>query len=291
MPDKKYTMIESVGSSYQTIHSYEDIEKHHPSKKVEPGRVYQQIDGKREEVTKSPSGEVMVSKDIIFKVDGVSGSGHVNVPSPFEGYAKLNERWGTVDVYDQPDGKGHLIGRVRHMDPIHVKENQHIKYGEPLGMQGGKGPKGSNQYGTHAHIDVSLSHLDGFKQYIKDVDSGVISAGNYPSKNKLDKTNAADLPSDHRSLGVGLSNAAADHAKPLNGYPQPDWSDTSKPVRVYNETDGTSQLFSRNSDGVVTGVKNLDAHGAEINPKNTPQQTQSIPDHQLNQPQLQRTMS
>ena len=119
----------------------------------------------------------MLSKDIIFKIDG---SSHVNVPSPFSGYAQLDERWGTVDVYEQPNGKGLLIGRVRHMDPIHVTNNQHIEYGEPLGIQNGKNP--GKPFGPHAHIDVSLSHLEEFKQYIKDIDSGVITTDRYPSK-------------------------------------------------------------------------------------------------------------
>lgn len=82
----------------------------------------------------------------------------------------------------------------------------------------------------------------------------------------------------------------ADNSKPLNGYPQPDWSDLCKPVRVYNETDGTSALWSRNSDGVVIGIKNLDVNGLEINPTKAPQQMQSIPEQQPNQPQLQRTI-
>jgi hypothetical protein len=171
-------MIESVGQSHQTIHEFDDIEKHHPTWKEDPAkRHYGELEGKREEFTFSPNGEKMLSKDIILKIDG---SSHVNVPSPFSGYAQLNERWGTVDVYEQPNGKGLLIGRVRHMDPIHVTNNQHIEYGEPLGIQNGKNP--GKPFGPHAHIDVSLSHLEEFKQYIKDIDSGVITTDRYPSK-------------------------------------------------------------------------------------------------------------
>ena len=36
MSDKRYTMIESVGQSHQTIHEFDDIEKHHPTWKEDP---------------------------------------------------------------------------------------------------------------------------------------------------------------------------------------------------------------------------------------------------------------
>jgi hypothetical protein len=182
MTDKVYQMIESVGNAHENIHTFEDIAKHHPTWKEDPKhRFYGELEGKREEFVFAPGGEKMLSKDIVFKVDG---SNHVPIPSPFEGYAKLNEKWGTVDIYEQPNGQGHLIGRVRHMEPILVTENQHIGYGQPLGMQGGKNGKDpSKPFGPHAHIDVSMSHLEQFKQYVLDVNSGVIAPSKYPSKN------------------------------------------------------------------------------------------------------------
>jgi hypothetical protein len=273
MPDKKYTMIESVGSSYQVIHSYVDIEKHHPTWKETPNRHYQNVDGKREEVAISPTnGEAMVSKDIIFKVYGVSGSSHVNVPSPFTGYAKLDERSGTVDVYDQPDGKGNLIGRVRHMDPILVKNNQHIEYGEPLGIQGGKNP--SKPFGPHAHIDVSLSHLDEFKQFIKDVDAGVITTEKYPAKDisfnavepEINASSATkNIANSAGQLGL-IENNNLQNPQP-NRYPIADWSDRSQPIREYNQQDGTSKLYTFNSDGVPIREQQLDVNGVDINQK------------------------
>ena len=179
MADKKYTIIESVGSGHQTINDYEDIEKHHPTWKEDPKkRFYGEIDGKREEFVYSPDGRQMLSKDIILKVDG---SSHVAVPSPVEGYVKRTDRWGMVEIYEQPDGKGQMIARVRHMEPVQIADGAHVVYGQPLGIQGGKNPNGK-PFGTHTHIDIDVGYLDKFKQYIRDIDTGAIAVGKYPAK-------------------------------------------------------------------------------------------------------------
>ena len=47
----KYRIVESVGSRVEPVHSYEDLEIHHPSQRGrEPGRVYATVEGHREEV-------------------------------------------------------------------------------------------------------------------------------------------------------------------------------------------------------------------------------------------------
>ena len=181
MANSKYTIIESVGSGHQTINEYQDIEKHHPTWKEDPKkRFYGEIDGKREEFVYSPDSHQMVSKDIILKIDG---SSHVPVPSPVEGYVKRTDRWGMVEIYDQPNGKGQMIARVRHMEPVSVADGSYVAYGQPLGIQGGKNPNGK-PFGIHAHIDIDVRYLDNFKQYIKDIDSGVITTDKYPAQNQ-----------------------------------------------------------------------------------------------------------
>jgi len=178
----KYKITESVGRAWQIIHDYDDIEKHHPTWKEDPKkRHYADIDGRREEFVYSPSGERMVSKDFVFSVDGKAS---VDIPSPVEGYVKRSprmDRWGTVEIYDGPGEDAKLIARVRHMDPIHVKDGEKIEYGHFLGRQSNQSPPGT-KVGLHTHMDISEGHLDQFRKYIRDLDAGVITTDGYVEK-------------------------------------------------------------------------------------------------------------
>jgi len=171
----KYKVVESVGHAVQAVHSYEDIEKHHPTWKEDSAkRHYGNIAGQREEFVLSPAGERMVSKDFVLMSGGSSA---VGVPSPVEGYvhrsAKL-DRWGTVQIYDGPGKDARLIAQVRHMEPIHVSDGEHVRYGQALGQQGRKSPPGT-KVGLHTHMDVAESQLEQFKKYVHDLDAGVIT--------------------------------------------------------------------------------------------------------------------
>lgn len=183
----KYRIVESVGSRVEVVHEYSDLEKHHPSSKENPARRnYGEIDGRREEFVYTGDKQRMVSKDFVLQVNG-SGN-NVKVPSPVEGYIKRSpamDRWGTVEIYDSPDGKGNLIARIRHMDPISVKDGDRIEYGQPLGIQGRAAPPGTQGIGLHVHMDFNEAHLDGFKQYIRDVDRGVITPNRYPAQQEV----------------------------------------------------------------------------------------------------------
>lgn len=170
--DRKYTIIESVGSHIESVHSYQDLEKHHPTwKEDHHRRHYATIDGEREEYAISPSGERMVSKDFVLKVDG---SATVDIPSPVSGYIRRSasmDRWGTVEIYDGMGPDAHLVARVRHMQPIHVSNGDRVETGQSLGVQGRKAP---GKVGVHTHMDIAESHLGEFKRYVQDLDAGVI---------------------------------------------------------------------------------------------------------------------
>lgn len=182
---KQYRIHESVGTSLQQVHSYEDLEIHHPSKKGrEPGRSYANVEGEREEVlkTRTASNHLMVSKDFIL-TDSETRSSRVNVPAPVSGYVgKVDHRNGLVAIYDRKGGE--LIAQIRHMDlnDSGLKEGQQVAYGQPLGLQGGFGGGNPRAYGTHVHIDFNEQHLDKFKQYLRDIDTGVITPDSYPDK-------------------------------------------------------------------------------------------------------------
>jgi len=171
----KYKVVESVGHAVQAVHSYEDLEKHHPTWKEDPAkRYYGNIDDHREEFVLSPTGERMVSKDFVLMS---AGSAAVSVPSPVEGYVHRSpklDRWGTVQIYDGPGKDARLIAQVRHMEPIQVSDGEHVRYGQALGQQGRKSPPGT-KVGLHTHMDVAESHLEQFKQYVHDLDVGVIT--------------------------------------------------------------------------------------------------------------------
>ncbi|HWI25232.1 MAG TPA: XVIPCD domain-containing protein, partial [Lysobacter sp.] len=119
----------------------------------------------------SPSGERMVSKDFVLKVDG---SATVDIPSPVSGYIRRSasmDRWGTVEIYDGMGPDAHLVARVRHMQPIHVSNGDRVETGQSLGVQGRKAP---GKVGVHTHMDIAESHLGEFKRYVQDLDAGVI---------------------------------------------------------------------------------------------------------------------
>lgn len=195
----RYRIHESVGTMRQSVHSFEDLEIHHPSKGGhEQGRTYASIDGGREEVlrNRTSANHLMVSKDFILS-DSENKSSRVAVPAPTSGYiGRVDERSGLVAIYDRKGGE--LIAQVRHMDlrGSGLHEGQHIEYGRPLGKQGGFGRGNPHAYGTHVHVDFNENYLDRFKQYIRDIDTGVIASGKYPGQAK----GGAELSGHHGAI-------------------------------------------------------------------------------------------
>lgn len=170
----------------EAVHTYEDIENHHPSREFnEPGRSYAVIDGDREEVLRerTRNGNLLVSKDFIL-TDVSSGSSALNVPAPASGYiGEVDKNSGVVRIYDKPNGE--LIVQIRHMDLRNsdLKIGDTVEYGEPLGLQSGFGSGSPRRYGTHVHVDFNAQYLDQFKKYIADIDQGVITTNTHPKQN------------------------------------------------------------------------------------------------------------
>jgi len=184
-----YKILESVQNNrIETVHGYDDVSNHHPSQNFhEHNRHYDYVDGKREEiwsvggqVQHSREGHTFVSKDLIL-VNSQNNSGNVTVPAPVAGYIEIEQGLGRVKIFDRPNGE--MIAQVQHMDLSHftLRNGDFINYGQPMGVQSGKGPNGLHQYPTHTHIDFNTNHLDQFKQYIRDIDSGVITTDRYPA--------------------------------------------------------------------------------------------------------------
>jgi hypothetical protein len=119
------------------------------------------------------------------------------------------------------------------------------------------------------------SALDKLENQIKNLYKPYADAGTYAAPDDL---NTASL-------------TTPTHIRPLGGYPVPteaQWNDFSKPLRVYNQEDGTSKVYTFNSDGIPIREQQLDVNGVDITPKfaqnTSPQMNQS--QEQSQQPRL-----
>jgi hypothetical protein len=165
----RYTIVESVGSAIQSVTSFDDLEKHHPSSGQEAGRDYETIDGDFEEVRKTSDGRTLIKKDFVLLINGSNKS--VPVPCPVSGYVKTKVANGTVSIYDSPGGK--LLGQVLHLNTaFKVKDGDFVEYGQPVGIQSGTGAAGTVSYAIHAHVELEKSQ---FVKYIADIVRGAIT--------------------------------------------------------------------------------------------------------------------
>ncbi|MCL1635402.1 hypothetical protein M2650_12300 [Luteimonas sp. SX5] len=174
---KKYSISESVGAGWEPVENYESLEKHHPTWPEDPERRnYSQIDGSREEFVYSSSRDRLVSKDFVLSVDG---NPSVDIPSPVSGFVKRSarlDRWGAVEIYDSQGDDAKILARVLHMNPIRVTDGEKIEYGQLLGQQSNKAPI---KIGVHTHMDFNEWHLNQFREYLHDLDSGAITPKGY----------------------------------------------------------------------------------------------------------------
>jgi putative chitinase len=106
------------------------------------------------------------------------------------------------------------------------------------------------------------------------------------------KSASLNKPATDLSVNDVSQLTAAPHVRPPNGYPIADWSDLSKPIREYNQQDGTSKLYTFNSDGVPIREQQLDVNGVDVNQKLSPDRNQqlSVPQEQSSQPQVKLSM-
>lgn len=167
--DRRYKIVESVGSKVEPVYKYEDLEKHHPSSGREKGRSYQVLNGRLEEVTHKNDG-VLVKKDFVLLLEG--SNKEVPVPSPLSGYVVTSKNNGQISFYDKPNGQ--LLGRVLHLKvPFLVSDGGYVEYGQPIGIQAGTGLAGRQTYPIHVHAE--LEEKD-FKKYISDMAGGNVTA-------------------------------------------------------------------------------------------------------------------
>ncbi|ALN86211.1 putative peptidoglycan binding domain protein [Lysobacter capsici] len=220
-----YKIVESVGSGVQHVHDYEDIERHHPSRGNERGRVYGTVNGEREELlgnyagtpTVSRDGDYYVSKDFVLQAGNSSA---VKVPAVANGYiGRIDPSDGIVQIYDKPanDPSREMIAQYRHMDlrNTELKVGQHVEYGQPLGIQGGFNNGNPNAFGKHVHIDINTSYLPQMERYVRDMDSGAITTDKRPphQENATGHTQVSNVSGNGRNVhspgGAGSTTAAA----------------------------------------------------------------------------------
>lgn len=200
-----YKILESVGSRVQNVHDFEDLERHHPSRGNERGRVYGTVNGEREELlgnyngraTVTRDGDHFVSKDFVLQA---GGSASVKVPAVANGYiGKIDASDGIVQIYDKPanDPTREMIAQYRHLDlrNTQLREGQRIEYGESVGIQSGFNNGKSDAFGKHVHIDINTGYLPQMDRYIRDMDSGAITTDKRPphSENLTGQARVSDV--------------------------------------------------------------------------------------------------
>lgn len=225
----RYTIVESVGRGTQAIHDYEDIERHHPTRGNERGRVYATVNGEREELlgnyrgaaTVSHDGDHYVSKDFVLKV---GNNNAVPVPAIASGYiGQIDPRNGIVQIYDKPanDPSREMIAQYRHLDlrNTQLRSGDRIEYGESVGIQGGFNKGNPSAFGKHVHVDINTSYLPQADRYIRDIDSGAISTDRRPqhaSPNLTAPATVGNISGNGQTVAApGGAAATAKQAAPM----------------------------------------------------------------------------
>jgi hypothetical protein len=156
----RYKLTQSVGRRILSVASYKDLARHHPSSPRKPGRHYQVIDGKEEEV-RYRDRRVYVKKDFIIANPG----GPPFVPSPVAGQVRyLGDATNTIRVVGDD---GRMLAQLLHASSMPGRP-QTIKRGQPLGIMDDIGSPGS----IHVHLEAEP---DTFEAYINDIVAGVIA--------------------------------------------------------------------------------------------------------------------
>jgi GH24 family phage-related lysozyme (muramidase) len=212
---RKYRIVERVGSRMENVGKYEDLAPHHPSVVARGGhkdRPYGMVEGRKEEL--NPLNRSLIKKDFVL-IDSQGKQYGVPVPSPVAGYAgKVGQGWGAVNLYADK-GMTKLIAQVGHMIDLQVKNGQLIQYGQTLGMQAGMGKKGSRTYGTH--VDMSADP-ETYRKYIRDLQAGVFkSEGQNPFQQGVNAVKQLFTPVQNAlPTGAGLSSRTANIVRGKN---------------------------------------------------------------------------
>ncbi len=155
----RYKLTQSVGRKILPVNSYKDLARHHPSSPRKPGRHYQVIDGKEEEV-RYRDRRVYVKKDFIVSNPG----GPPFVPSPVTGQVRyLGDATNTVRVVGDD---GRMLAQLLHASSLPGRPRV-VARGEPLGIMDDIGSPGS----IHVHLEAEPGT---FEAYINDIVNGTI---------------------------------------------------------------------------------------------------------------------
>lgn len=113
--------------------------------------------------------QVLLIKDFILEDTQAKHPRNVDVPAPISGYVgRVDVKNGVVDIYDKQGGD--VIARMRHIEPIAVKEEDTIAYGQSLGTQSNAGlPRGA---GKHVHLEMDTRYYQQYENYVSDLTSG-----------------------------------------------------------------------------------------------------------------------
>lgn len=267
----RYRIWESVLDHTEQVHSYEDLEIHHPRRNqkglrtgrpedFEPRRQHERIEGEFEEVRPLPDGRRLVKKDFVLQHDATSP---VYVPAPVAGHVHyLHDQTAAVRIYDRPFGEAgaKLLAQSLHMDPqtFRLREGERIEYGEPMGVMADRGTPGV----IHAHVEAEPEQ---FRRYIRDIQTGLIGPRTYPKASHAEPTDRVV------SLGGGGPHNPADrnlhdgsHGEQVRslqdtlatlGYRNPDGTPLVADGRFGSHTRAAVEAFQREhglrADGVV----------------------------------------
>lgn len=189
----------------EAVGDLDDLVTHHPGAnrdiRMEAGRIreaedqqptyrggdrsYAFIDGEFQETIDSTDrydslreDQVLLVKDFILE-DPVPPRGTdnraVGVPSPTAGYvSRIQAGGGLVEIMDREDGD--VIARVRHLNPISVRQGDTVEYGQTLGTQNRQGLVATA--GKHVHVEMDTGHFQQLANYLDDLADGrTASAG------------------------------------------------------------------------------------------------------------------
>lgn len=215
----KYRIVELAPDGVQRVTNYADLERHHPARGNERGRIYGTVNGEREELLgrggktiQSGDGDYYVSKDFVLQTS--ANLRHPMVPAVANGYVDgIDARNGVLQIWDKPAGAPdrEMIAQYRHMDLTRtgLKNGDTVSYGQPLAPQSGYGGGKSNAYGPHVHLDMNASYLPTLDRYLKDVHNGRITTDSYP-RNQVNVSTPAMVEdvSAKGSIGAGSGSRA-----------------------------------------------------------------------------------
>jgi len=160
----RYTIYDSHDD--HEIQGYADISRHHISSGIEPGRTYDTVQGKEEEVRRTSDGRELVKKDMVIQRNG---SSNVQIPSPMAGYAEaLDDGLNTVKIYADQQ-RQHLQVVLMHMKDIQVKTGQQVVAGQYLGTQSNTGSGA-----VHLHGEMVP---EAWNRYVQSLNTGKFVSG------------------------------------------------------------------------------------------------------------------